>query len=542
MIAIITKLYNVVLDTGQIPESWCIGMIRPLYKGKGDVKDPDNYRGITILSCLGKLFTSVINNRLTDYIESVGIIGEEQAGFRQGYSTIDHMFVLNSILEIYLHKKKRVYCAFVDYKKAFDLIDRTSIWMKVISSNINGKLFTVIYNMYSNAKSCAKLSGGQSSDYFMCNIGVRQGENLSPLLFAIYLNDFEFCLSKCYKGLQELSNMSLSNEDVEIFLKLYVLLYADDTIIMAENENDLQLALNATVMYCNQWHLTVNTSKTKVVIFSRGKIRNKPVFTFGENPLEIVFDYTYLGTTFNYNNSYKRAISKQVHVVRAKRAMYSMLVKSRKLCLPVDIQLKLFHQCITPILLYGCKVWGYENLDQIEVFHRNFLKKLLHVRNSTTNCMVYGETGETNLSCFIENRMLGYWARIVTGNQNKLSFVMYRLLRSVHGHNGFESKWLSHVKTLLDHRGFSNLWFIDFTNNNMSKIWFKIFLKLRGSDMYAQKWSSEVWDHSSCYNYRIFKQELQCENYLSILDTKDSISLIRFRCRNSNLPVSKKNT
>ena len=96
----------------------------PLYKDKGSLNDPDNYRGITLLSCVGKLFTAVLNDRVTKYLDAVGGIGDEQAGFRQGHSTIDHIFALHAILNIYLSAGKRVYCAFIDYKKAFDFVDR----------------------------------------------------------------------------------------------------------------------------------------------------------------------------------------------------------------------------------------------------------------------------------------------------------------------------------------------------------------------------------------------------------------------------------
>ena len=80
------------------------------------IDDPNNYRDITLLSCIGKLFTAAINARLTHYLESVGILEDEQAGFRPGHSTIDHAFVLHSLMELYLSKGKRLYCAFVDYQ------------------------------------------------------------------------------------------------------------------------------------------------------------------------------------------------------------------------------------------------------------------------------------------------------------------------------------------------------------------------------------------------------------------------------------------
>ena len=171
MLVVIVNFFNVVLNSGVIPSNWCIGLIKPLYKNKGSVHDPDNYRGITLLSCLGKLFTACINDRLTNYIEGLGLMGEEQAGFRAGYSTIDHIFVLHSIIDLYVLRKKRVYCAFIDYKKAFDLVNRSSLWKKLIASGINGKVITVIYNLYENAKSCVKLNSSLSES-FSCNVGM----------------------------------------------------------------------------------------------------------------------------------------------------------------------------------------------------------------------------------------------------------------------------------------------------------------------------------------------------------------------------------
>ena len=124
------KYFNVVLDTGFVPEDWCIGVIIPIYKNKGASDNPDNYRGITLLSCVGKLFTALLNKRLTCYLDCVGGIGDEQAGFRQDYSTVDHVFTLYSIIEMYLSQGKRLYCAFIDYKKAFDMVNRSYLWKK----------------------------------------------------------------------------------------------------------------------------------------------------------------------------------------------------------------------------------------------------------------------------------------------------------------------------------------------------------------------------------------------------------------------------
>ena len=94
------KLFNVVFDTGVIPESWLIGSIVPIFKNKGEKDDPKNYRPITILSCVGKLFTAVLNNRLTEYLETYHLLNENQAGFRKNHSTIDHIFVLHTLADL----------------------------------------------------------------------------------------------------------------------------------------------------------------------------------------------------------------------------------------------------------------------------------------------------------------------------------------------------------------------------------------------------------------------------------------------------------
>ena len=167
VLKLIVALFNIILNTGRVPTQWCTGIILPMYTNKGSHDHPNDYRGITLLSCLEKLFTNIINNRLAQYLEDDNILGEEQAGFRAGYSTLDYMFVLHCLVDIYQYQTKRVYCAFVDYKKAFDLIDRSSIWLKLITVGVKGRIFRVVYSIYANAKSCVR-KNGKFSKMFDC--------------------------------------------------------------------------------------------------------------------------------------------------------------------------------------------------------------------------------------------------------------------------------------------------------------------------------------------------------------------------------------
>ena len=191
--------------------------------------------------------------------------------------------------------------------------------------------------MYNNAKSCISLSG-KTSGYFAC-------ENLSPLLFSIFLSDLRDYLSTKYNGLSFINNNIsdlLNDINLDTYLKLYLLLYADDTVILAESPKELKLALDAMDQYCTLWKLKINVSKTKVLIFSRGNVRNRPEFTFGNVELEIVRDHQYLGLIFNYNGKFIKAKEKLFE--KGSRAMFSLVRKAR--CLFFYLMM-FFLNCLT---------------------------------------------------------------------------------------------------------------------------------------------------------------------------------------------------
>jgi len=140
------KLFNYVFNGGYFPQSWSHGNVVPVYK-KGNVNYPNNYRGITIVSCLGKLFTSVLNNRLWD--KSYNVLTDAQFGFRPGLSTVGAIFALQTLINRTFHNNKRLYCCFIDYKKkAFDYINRCNLWSKLIVQGIQGKMLNIIKSLY----------------------------------------------------------------------------------------------------------------------------------------------------------------------------------------------------------------------------------------------------------------------------------------------------------------------------------------------------------------------------------------------------------
>ena len=166
------------LQTGHFPESWSEGYIMPLHKS-GSIHCPENYRGITLLSVLGKLFTRVLNNRLGSWAHNYNVYFEAQVGFRSGMSTVDNIFVLHGVITHMINQGNKLYCCFIDFSKAFDYVERNTLWATLIKLGIRGKMLTVLKSIYSHVKSSVRFNNNLSNE-FSCFLGVRQGELLSP--------------------------------------------------------------------------------------------------------------------------------------------------------------------------------------------------------------------------------------------------------------------------------------------------------------------------------------------------------------------------
>ena len=189
LLTILVKLFNKILSSGEIPEAWNLVQITSVYKS-GDPCNPSNYRGLSVTSCMGKLFNGLLQCRLNSYLETNNLLSTYQFGFRRNHRTTDNIFILKTLINKYLKcKKQNIYTCFVDFTKAFDTVDRTSMLYKLYQKGIGGKFYNLIENMYSNTKYCCK-NESHYSEPFVATRGVKQGDNLSPTLFNIFIDDF----------------------------------------------------------------------------------------------------------------------------------------------------------------------------------------------------------------------------------------------------------------------------------------------------------------------------------------------------------------
>lgn len=378
--------------------------------------------------------------------------------------------------------------------------------------------------MYENIKSCVRIND-ETSAFFQSECGVRQGENLSPLLFSLYLNDLEnFIISG---GVSSLDLEIISNE-IHVYLKLLTLLYADDTIIFSNNKENFQKALDNFYEYCIIWKLKVNLTKTNVVIFN-SRTNGNMTFTLGGQIINITNTYKYLGVIFSKSGSFLNA---RKHIVeQAKKAMHLLFVRANNLDLPMDLQIKLFDNTILPILTYGCEVLGYENTDILEGVHLEFLRKLARLRKSTPKFMIYAEFGRHPIDIIIKQRMLNFWTRILTGKVSKFSNQIYLYMLNCN-EQGF--KWLNHIQSILNETGRQDIWL---RQSDSIPLFTGKIVKQILVDQFLQNWNSLLQNSSKGTNYALFKDNIQIEKYLSILNGPLVKSMLRFRTGNHKLPV-----
>ena len=342
LISHITDIFNHVISSGYFPDSWIEGIIIPLLK-KGDAGDVNNYRGITLMSCLAKIFTGVLNKRINKWCDENNVISDCQFGFRKGCSTTDGSFVLHNLIQKTLNNRGLLYCAFVDLKKVFDSIYKDALWYKLLNLGIKGRTFRIIRDMYAKVKSRVK-SASTMSDFFEYAVGLRQGEVFSPLLFSLFVEDLELYL-------QDRATCGLSMEEINIIL----LLFADDMVIVGNSPEDLQNSLNLLFQYCSDWGLTVNTQKTKIVVFrKRGQIREGESWTYNNEQHEVVNDFNYLGIVFNYPGTF--ILNQETLAGKGLKALNVLSANTRKYDFNVKTLCQLFDSFVGSILSYGCEV------------------------------------------------------------------------------------------------------------------------------------------------------------------------------------------
>lgn len=310
-------------------------------------------------------------------------------------------------------------------------------------------------------------------------------------------------------------------------IQLFMLLFADDTVLFSYTENGLQQLLNKLHNYCNIWGISVNIDKSFVMVCKKGNRIENVNLLYDGHKLDAVNKFIYLGITLSQNGTYLQAQKKLSE--QALRALFSLNSLFDVMLLDIRDKLKLFDCMISPILNYGSEVWGFHKAQDIERVQLKFLKQILGVRQQSCNAAVYGELARFPLSLFRKIRIIKYWFKVKRYPES----LMYKVfnMKSVNGE--YINTWTVNLKQLLNELGFAYL----FTCDNVTNIQIEAVVR-RIYDTYLQQWYTNVRNSDKLQCYVNFKQDFAIEKYLICINSnKLRIRLTRFRCSAHNLNI-----
>lgn len=346
LLPVVHALIANVFETGTFPVGWSQAAISAVAK-HGDMNDQNNYRGIAVGNIMGKLYSMVLEARLTEWCETHKLRAAGQAGFRKKRRTTDQLFILRHIIQRCKLQQQQLYCCFVDFKKAYDSVDRQLLMQELIQRGIGGNMLRAIRNMYQNVPMCARVQGCVS-EYFSSTIGVKQGDPLSPLLFGLFIDRIETFLREHASG---------TGVDVGMAgLVCQMLLYADDIVLVAKSAADLQKQIDALSQFCAEQKLTVNVTKTKVMVVGAAH-NTSEVWRYRGEGIEQVQQFRYLGVVIDAVKGVHCA-HEVVHAT-ATKAMWSMMQQVRERHINnTKVRVRLFNALVMPVLEYACEIWG----------------------------------------------------------------------------------------------------------------------------------------------------------------------------------------
>ena len=328
------------------------------------------------------------------------------------------------------------------------------------------------------------------TDFFLTTTGVHQGDNLSPTLFALFINDLA-------RELKELGIGVKINE-----LVIPILLFADDVVLLAECEKDLQLLLDKLVQWCNKWKIKINESKSKIMHFRPKQYRLTDfVFNFSGNYIEMVSSYKYLGVMFDEHLTFEKC--SQVLAESGSRALGSIISKFKTLkdCTFKTYE-KLYNSGVAPILDYGSAIWGYKNYKCIDDTQNRAVRFFLGIHKFAPLLGVEGEVAWVPSLLRCHRSMISFWNRMLDMSDDRLTKIIFNW-----DYQKKTNNWSSQIRKLLEQSDQSQKFLLKEKCGTDSSLECML-------DQYKVKWLSNIGNKPKLRTYKLFKHDFSTESYL----------------------------
>jgi hypothetical protein len=420
---------------GSVPAAWKVARLSPIFK-KGDASSCESYRMIAVNSVLYRLYAGVQRDLLTSWAVRAGAISESQFGFVPGRDTMQPTFILRHLVAEAKHAANsggprgcsRLFVAFLDFSQAYDRVDRRALWAHLEQIGTPPGLIQSIQGLYAG-DAYTLVDGQRRTPLIHPTLGVKQGCPLSPLLFALFVNDFESRVAACAVHGAPLrgSNRRVSH-----------LFYADDLALISRSWQGLQALLDGTCQFSRGKGMLVNVQKSKIVVFNTRvlPVRRSPGgpvarWLYQGQELEVVGAFKYLG--LELHSELNMVLTQEPWA----RAMFGAIQKVHGIARDMGVRksiwamARLYQTYACGVGLYGCQIWGSRFAHMSRVFESGvarrqlcMLKNLVGAKRYTANWPVLHELGATPCHTYFVKALLKFQKKLITANSPLLTEVM----------------------------------------------------------------------------------------------------------------------
>jgi hypothetical protein len=400
---IIHRLCKMVWEREQWPSDWKRSIIIPIHKKK-DRLDCSNYRGISLLCHCGKVFSTIILQRIRKRTEE--ILSEAQAGFRANRSTIDQIFTLRQIAEKYDEFGKDLYVCYIDFRKAFDSVWRRGLWRVMRHYGYPEKIVRLLESAYKDTFSAVRVDG-ELSEWFRTIMGVLQGCVLSPLLFNIFL---ELIMAIALEGTEE--GAMIGGELISD------LRFADDIALLGEKEEGLQESLTKVVQASKDMGMCINVQKTECQFIGRDETQMG--LEVDGQMLEQKESFVYLGGLIDAHEGSEKDVGRRIGLARGILQRLHKVWRSKEISRTTKV--RIYETLVLSVLLYNSETWTLKETQKrrLRVFETTCLRRIEGVtrRDRIRNTEIYSRLRiQRDIVNRIQTRRLRYFGH-VTRMQN----------------------------------------------------------------------------------------------------------------------------
>ena len=472
-LTLLCRLFNGIRQLEYIPRCFRYGVQVPLFKGKDLCNlDPNNYRGITLLSTYNKLFEIVLWNRLKKWWVDEGVISDLQGACKTGLSCIHSAFSLQEAVATSLEAGNKCFVAFYDVSKAFDSVWIDGLFRQVFNSGITGKTWRLLYRSYLDFRCCAKIQG-QFSEWYVLERGIHQGGYMSLLKYTLFINSLLVQLK--LSGLCCKINRTPSTP----------VGYADDLASGCINANRLRQVMDIVYQHGCTWRYEFNARKSGVLIFGDDTPHNRNAdqmreFKLGDARVRERLNYDHVGIRTSVMQDDVSGVAERIAKARTTfNAATGLGIRRNGLTIyTCNI---IFWSLAVPTALYGCEIWRLNKkaIDLLESFQLYAAKKIQRFYSKVPNvCCLYA-LGWMRLERFVQVKKMLFIRSILVLDDQTLSRKIFCERASVLFDNEGQDA---------DEVGFSLV--SDLLN---TAIIFNLWNEVRGMVLYGHRYSKQVW-------------------------------------------------